>query len=104
MAECMHEANVKVIWLQESATQCLSDIWDNQYPEEDWETLCFQVTLLLIQLEKEADAVFQAGTMDILDIVHGFRKFDELHGTYMTYGPAVPCFHRAARSLDGDHA
>ena len=37
MAECMDEAYVKVIWLPESATQCLSEMWDNQYPEEDWE-------------------------------------------------------------------
>ena len=63
MAETMKAAGVKVIWLPESATQCLSEMWDNKYPQEDWEALCFQVTLLLIQLEKEASAVLEAGAI-----------------------------------------
>ena len=50
MAKTMKAAGVEVIWLPESATQCLSEMWDNKYPQEDWEALCFQVTLLLIQL------------------------------------------------------
>ena len=63
MAETMKAAGVKVIWLTESATQCLSEMWDNKYPQEDWEALGFQVTLLLIQLEKEASAVLEAGAI-----------------------------------------
>ena len=61
MAESMERAGVKVIWLHESATQCLNEVWDNNYPEEDWEALCFQVTLLLVQLDKETKAVLEAG-------------------------------------------